>query len=238
MITLLRTVDFDPSFLDFRQIKNGGGEVKSDFSDFWVWVTQLTKLTKRPWLVVLSVCGLVIGIIFLCFCLAGRWLVPDFGTDLEYQDLTYEQYKSHVGLEGFDPLGGSHIYYRVWGTRDTSDAWWKVDVPGSAYENLVQAEDRRFSNLAGKYPVGKGTSRDIIIPRNWPRPDTSPPTWWGRPRANSDMECKRWELQLDTDPHSGRSTGTYYAYDRASSTLWIWSWNHQHHNLRLGESPY
>ncbi len=162
------------------------------------------------------------AVILVLFC-AHFALTFQFGMrPVEYIDLSYAEYAAKVGIEGFDPTEGRRISFKMCPSIDSSDYWWKLTVPAPQYESLRQAEDRApiIGEVVG--PVRKTTGDDARMPRDWPAPDTPPPSWWKPPTGGPGVECTRWQTQL-----SGRGVGRYWVYDRRTATLWIWRWNDQ-----------
>ncbi len=159
---------------------------------------------------------------------SGQWL--DFGGNEEYTELTYEQYKSRVGILHLDPVGAKDISYYRYKTIDSYDVWLKMHLPADAYDLLLDRmkhnmEDLDFVGGRGKAagPVRKVTDNSLTIPANWPSLASHSST-------QNQVVCTRWELQL-VGSHSDRAKGWYWLYDRDIATLWIWEWNYQHWDL-------
>jgi hypothetical protein len=201
------------------------------------WGRFLRRLTLPAFLACVALAGIMM-LLFIPFS-----LVPDFGGDREYAELTYDKYRTLVGEEGLDPVGARDISYRVHFTRDSYDIWLRMHMDPSAYEPLLaqtsaNMKDLHFASYGGKGvgPVRQSSDRRASFPGNWPEPESEPPRWWNPPRADRALPCTRWELQVDASVYSGRAKGWYWLYDRDESILWIWEWNRQHCNLGWGSN--
>lgn len=160
--------------------------------------------------------------LLLCCLLYDPFAFPLGMGPVEYKDLSYSQYVSKVGVEGFDPTEGRQISFKRCVSIDSSDYWWKLSVPVSQYQTLRHTEDRAAMIGKAVKPVRKATSDDSRMPRHWPTPSETPPTWWNPLPSGPGVECTRWESQL-----SGRAVGRYWVYDRRTEVLWAWRWNRQ-----------
>jgi hypothetical protein len=158
--------------------------------------------------------------------------------DTGYTGLTYEEYKSCVGLNGLDPVGASDICFRCDQAIDAHDTWQKLRIPTAAFDSLlaqrsVDMQNLHFASYNGEAarPVRKVVSDRGTIPSGWPKPMRTPPPWWDAPMQGPGLQCTYWELQVSTGSGSSRAKGWYWLYDPNKTTLWIWEWNHQHIRL-------
>jgi hypothetical protein len=166
----------------------------------------------------------------LGFLLSGFFGFPLGMRPTEYIDLSYGEYASKVGIEGFNPNEGRQISFKKCPSIDSTNCWWKLTIPARQYEALRQAEDHATVIGEAVKPVRKKTSNESRTPRNWPLPDAPPPSWWKPPLSGHEIECTQWEAQLE-----GRAVGRYWVYDRRTETLWIWRWNRQHFKFERPE---
>jgi hypothetical protein len=159
---------------------------------------------------------------------------PDFGSDREIIDMSYDEYVSRVGSEILNPIGGSRIYFKSHSTRDGYDMWIKLHLPSPAYESLLtrmstNMQDPNYvSNKENiRSPVNKTVGDDPIPPGNWPKAEINPPVWFEPVQTRHHASCILWDVQL-----IDRSKGWHWCYDNDSETLRIWEWNRQHFTVR------
>ncbi|MCH7726864.1 MAG: hypothetical protein IH991_10335 [Planctomycetes bacterium] len=156
-------------------------------------------------------------------CLAGCFSVPDFGSDDEHKNLSYDQFIAEIGTHGFDPRGASEINCRSFSTRDSYDIWYSMAIPLSNYDELIKRVADGLSEPQTRAVMA--TSNSIELPTKWPKPDSHHPSWWNLPKDGA-VKCTRWELQSED-----RARGWFWVYDRENQRLWIWEWNHQWHRF-------
>lgn len=161
----------------------------------------------------------LVGLLLLSLFLNGFL----FGSgSREYTNLTFRKYASLESTDDFAPIGGEHINFKNYSSRDSSDQWWSMTISETDYRKLVDAEQGRVVTEAeGPYKRDPMTAT-MELPGRWPLPQATTPGWWKPPVRGSELEGVRWEIQ-----RPDRGIGRYWVYDRATSTLWIWRWDHQ-----------
>src|SRR6266566_3908659 len=87
-------------------------------------VQAVRRITSKTVLVAF-VCGtFFVGLVVFLAIPNGGFVL--FGDDREFENMTYDQYASAIGVDGFDPKGAWDISYRSHSTRDNYDVWRKL----------------------------------------------------------------------------------------------------------------
>lgn len=184
---------------------------------------------------------------------AAKYLAA--GRYVEYRGLSGPEFVLFVGYGDLRPWRASQISIASGTYIDGYDFFLKMHVPEPSYRALLAQRSQQLRELdsadlaAGARlevrktsatappPVPKNWPVPLTpaLPNNWPIPDA--PGWWDAATASTTAERNCWELQSSWQSAApgaldvNRSLGWYWAYDNASQTLWIWEWNHQHHDL-------
>ena len=196
-----------PSFLTLFAVIAVLGAIHAVSRKKWALVRSLTSI---PSVVLGLALLLLVGGALAGFALFGDWNKP------EYLGLTYEEYVARFQDPSFDPVGASNISYRLDTTRDSYDAWTKLDISPEAFGALVARMSAYVEESNARSSGIEGATKRLspspnLFPEGWPRPDTDLPAWWDPPNTK-EMVRIHWEWRREASGlRAKRSKGWLWA---------------------------
>lgn len=166
------------------------------------------------------------------------------GDELEFVELSGAEVQRLHGWclpDAVDPSDVKSVSCRTNSSRDSHSTWTRVVTSPKSAEMWRYDVHRRQKLGAFEHPPDELIEGSECVDRSIPGPPSTnqktgeEPAWWSPPLMSFEStEVMIWYKHYD----SGVARGTYTAYDTRSLTLWIYSFQAQHHRFwQPGDLP-
>ena len=145
----------------------------------------------------------------LSYFFAGCSSPLDFGSLIEEQDISYDEYQRSFANENLNLQGCDHIFMAFVSTRDSYDLWLKCKMSKGRYDTLASEQSQSAESIDPFFDVDDDLCR-------------AAPAWW---RFHSGGAKRIWLRQKDDG--SSHRLGTVLCFDEKTETLRLWQWSRQ-----------